>query len=112
MKERGVAEKDTILVTAFFALGMLLFSNVAGKLGDKYGHLAVMRNLSAIGFLCVASFVFLSRFSLMCATGVRGGRHARVDLAGLPRAAGAPSRSATRSPGRTPSTTRSTPPAC
>jgi MFS family permease len=68
MKERGVAEKDTILVTAFFALGMLLFSNVAGKLGDKYGHLAVMRNLSAIGFLCVASFVFLSRFSLMCAT--------------------------------------------
>lgn len=68
MKERGVAEKDTILVTAFFALGMLLFSNYAGKLGDRYGHLSVMRYLAAVGFAMVASFVFLSSFALMCAT--------------------------------------------
>ncbi len=68
MKERHVAEKDTILVTAFFALGMLLFSNYAGKLGDRYGHLAVMRYLAAVGFMVVASFVFLSSFPLMCLT--------------------------------------------
>lgn len=68
MKERHVAEKDTILVTAFFALGMLLFSNYAGKLGDRHGHLAVMRYLSAVGFLVVVSFVFLSSFPLMCLT--------------------------------------------
>jgi len=66
MKERNVAEKDTILVTAFFALGMLLFSNYAGKLGDRYGHLSVMRYLAAVGFVTVASFVFLSSFPLMC----------------------------------------------
>ncbi len=67
-KERGVAEKDTILITAFFALGMLLFSNTAGKLGDRYGHLKVMRYLSATGFLMVASFVLQTRFALMCLT--------------------------------------------
>jgi MFS family permease len=68
MKDRGVAEKDTILITAFFALGMLLFSNYAGKLGDRYGHLLVMRNLSAAGFFMVASFVLQTKFSLMCLT--------------------------------------------
>ena len=68
MKDRGVAEKDTILITAFFALGMLLFSNYAGKLGDRHGHLKVMRNLSAAGFLMVASFVLQTKFSLMCLT--------------------------------------------
>lgn len=68
MKERHVAEKDTILVTAFFALGMLIFSNYAGKLGDRFGHLAVMRNLAIVGFFAVASFVFQSSFPLMCFT--------------------------------------------
>lgn len=68
MKDRGVAEKDTILITAFFALGMLLFSNYAGKLGDRHGHLKVMRNLSAAGFFMVASFVLQTKFSLMCLT--------------------------------------------
>lgn len=68
MKDRGVAEKDTILITAFFALGMLLFSNYAGKLGDRHGHLLVMRNLSAAGFFMVASFVLQTKFALMCLT--------------------------------------------
>jgi MFS family permease len=68
MKDRGVEKKDTILVTAFFALGMLVFSNYAGRLGDKYGHLFVMRNLSAVGFFMVASFVFQKSFPLMCFT--------------------------------------------
>lgn len=68
MKERKVAEKDTILVTAFFALGMLVFSNYAGKLGDRYGHLTTMRTLAMIGFFAVASFVFQSSFPLMCFT--------------------------------------------
>ncbi len=67
-KERQVAQKDTILVTAFFAFGMLLFSNYAGKLGDRYGHLSIMRTLSTIGFFAVASFVVQSSFPLMCFT--------------------------------------------
>lgn len=67
MKERGIAPERTIYVTAFFALGMLLTSSVTGRLGDRYGHLLVMRLLGAVGGSMVASFVFLPTFELMCA---------------------------------------------
>ena len=63
---RGVSTEQTILVPAFFAGGMLLFSNVAGRLGDRYGHLLVMRVLAAIGMTMVLGFVFLPSFPLMC----------------------------------------------
>ncbi len=67
-----IASKDvpasrTILVTAFFAAGMLVMSTWAGKLGDRHGHLLVMRALAAVGGLMVASFVLLPSFPLMCA---------------------------------------------
>ncbi len=68
VKAKGIPEKDTILITAFFAAGMLAFSNYAGKLGDRHGHLFVMRVLSGVGFLAVVSFIFLSGFPAMCAT--------------------------------------------
>ena len=62
---KGVAEKDTILMTAFFAAGMLLFSNVAGRLGDRHGHLRVMTVLAAVGTVMTLGFVLLSSWTLM-----------------------------------------------
>ena len=59
MESKGIAEKQTIIIPAFFAGGMLLFSNYAGRLGDRYGHLLLMRVLGAIGTTMVLGFVFL-----------------------------------------------------
>lgn len=67
MRDKGVPENDTLLVTAFFALGMLLFSNFAGQLGDRFGHLLVMRVLAVVGAIMIASFIYLPTFALMCA---------------------------------------------
>lgn len=63
---KGVPKERTILITAFFALGMLLSTTFVGRLGDRLGHLLVMRTLGAIGGLMVASFVLLSSFAMMC----------------------------------------------
>lgn len=67
IEDKGVAESRTILIPAFFAAGMLLFSNYAGRLGDRVGHLLVMRWLAAVGALMVAGFVWLESWPLMCA---------------------------------------------
>jgi MFS family permease len=67
VESKGIAESRTILVTAFFAAGMLLFSSYAGKVGDRVGYLRVMRFLAAIGAVMVAAFVWLVSWPLMCA---------------------------------------------
>ena len=67
MESKGVSESRTILLPAFFAAGMLLFSNYAGKVGDRVGHLLVMRTLASIGAVMVAGFVWLESWPLMCA---------------------------------------------
>ncbi len=67
IEQKGVAESRTILLPAFFAAGMLLFSNYAGKVGDRVGHLLVMRTLATIGAVMVAGFVWLDSWPLMCA---------------------------------------------
>jgi MFS family permease len=67
IKDRGIPAERTILVTAFFAAGMLAFSWYFGHLGDRLGHLGVMRALAAVGAAMVASFVWLPSFPLMCA---------------------------------------------
>jgi len=64
---KNVAPERTILITAFFAAGMLVMSTWAGRLGDRHGHLLVMRVLATVGGLMVASFVLLPSFPLMCA---------------------------------------------
>lgn len=64
---KNVPQGRTILVTAFFAAGMLVMSTWAGRLGDRHGHLLVMRVLATVGGLMVASFVLLPSFPLMCA---------------------------------------------
>jgi MFS family permease len=67
VESKGIARETTILVTAFFAAGMLLFSNAAGRLGDAVGHLLVMRVSAAIGLVMVLGFVFLGSFAWMAA---------------------------------------------
>jgi MFS family permease len=46
---------------------MLLFAHVAGRLGDRFGHLAVMRWLAAVGTSMIVGFVFLESYAMMCA---------------------------------------------
>ena len=65
VESKGVAREQTILVPAFFAAGMLLFSNVAGRVADRFGHLRVMRVLAVIGAATTASFILLDRFGFM-----------------------------------------------
>jgi MFS family permease len=67
VESKEIAESRTILVPAFFAAGMLLFSNYAGRVGDRVGYLRVMRCLAAIGAVMVAAFVWLESWPLMCA---------------------------------------------
>jgi MFS family permease len=67
MESKGVEKEQTILIPAFFAGGMLLFSNAAGRLGDRVGHLAVMRVLGLVGLTMIASFVYLPSYAWMCA---------------------------------------------
>ena len=62
---KGVARAQTVLIPAFFGAGMLLFSNALGRLGDRVGHLKVMRALAVVGGAMTAAFVLLDRFEFM-----------------------------------------------
>jgi MFS family permease len=63
---------------------MLLMSNGAGRVGDRIGHLLVMRILATIGMVMVASFVLLSSFPIMCAAVfVAGGTLASISPVSL-----------------------------
>jgi MFS family permease len=68
IEARHVPEADTIQVTACFALGMLLCTNPAGRLGDAIGHLKVMRGLAVLGTIAVGVFPTLTSFPLICLT--------------------------------------------
>jgi MFS family permease len=63
--EKGIPKAQTRLITFFFAGGMLLATNVAGRLGDRYGHLLMMRRLAIVGATMIASFVWLDGLPLM-----------------------------------------------
>lgn len=65
--QKHVDRDRTVLIPAIFALGMLLFANQAGRLGDRRGHLLVMRWLGAVGTLMVLGFVFLDAWLAMVA---------------------------------------------
>ncbi len=67
MKSKGIREDQTLLIPGFFAAGMLLFSNYAARLGDRRGHLGVMRVLATIGLTMILGFVLLDSYALMCA---------------------------------------------
>jgi predicted MFS family arabinose efflux permease len=84
IESKGVARDKTILVPAFFAAGMLLFSNIAGRVSDRLGHLVVMRFLAIIGMTMVAAFVFLDSYALMSlAVFVAGGTLAALSPVSL-----------------------------
>lgn len=63
--DKHVDRDRTVLMPAIFALGMLLFANQAGRLGDRFGHLLLMRVLGAIGTFMVLGFVFLDSWIAM-----------------------------------------------
>ncbi len=63
--EKGIPEPKTRLITFFFAGGMLLATNFAGRIGDRHGHLLVMRRLAIVGTSMIASFVWLNGFWAM-----------------------------------------------
>jgi len=65
-EHKGISNFQSFLIPAFFAGGMLLFSNVAGRLGDRFGHLLLMRLLGIIGMGCVLGFVWLDAYPAMC----------------------------------------------
>lgn len=65
--EKGIEQKETRLITLFFAGGMLLATNFAGRFGDRHGHLLVMRLLAVVGTTMVAGFVWLNGFGAMAA---------------------------------------------
>ena len=67
MERKGITQPQTMVIPAYFAGGMLLFSNYAGRLGDKYGHLLLMRILGIIGMSMVLGFVYLDSYPAMCA---------------------------------------------
>lgn len=73
MEVKSVPESDTILMSAFFAGGMLLFSNLVGRIADRVGHLRVIRVLGTIGLVTISSFVFLDSFLAMCISFFIGG---------------------------------------
>ncbi len=64
--DKGLLKEQTIVIPAFFAGGMLLFSNIAGRVGDRIGHLLVMRILSLVGLSMVLGFVLLDSYIAMC----------------------------------------------
>jgi len=66
MESKGVPRDRTILAPALFAVGMLLCSNYVGRIGDRFGHLLVMRVLGAIGLSMIIGFVFITSFVPMC----------------------------------------------
>jgi MFS family permease len=65
VEQKGILREQTILIPAFFAAGMLLFSNLGGRFGDRYGHLGIMRLLAVVGTMMILGFVFLDSFKLM-----------------------------------------------
>ncbi|WP_437554860.1 MFS transporter [Sorangium sp. So ce327] len=66
MASKGVTRDQTIQIPAYFAVGMLLFTNVFGRIGDRRGHLLLMRALGTIGTLMILGFVYLDRYDAMC----------------------------------------------
>ena len=66
IESRGISTEQTILIPAFFAGGMLVFINIAGRIGDRFGHLLTMRVLASVGCTMVLGFAFLHSYTLMC----------------------------------------------
>ncbi|HLM73532.1 MAG TPA: MFS transporter [Polyangiaceae bacterium] len=73
MKSKGIAREQTIVLPALFALGMLVFSNPAGRIADRFGRLRVMSALAFVGTLMILGFVYLDSYVVMCAAVIMAG---------------------------------------
>ncbi|AKT43639.1 MFS transporter [Chondromyces crocatus] len=73
IESKGIPREDTIILPGLFCLGMLTFSNLAGRVADRVGHLRIVRLLSFGGMLCTLGFVFLDSYWLMCGIVVGAG---------------------------------------
>lgn len=71
--ERHVPEEQASVVVGLVGLGMLLFASPAGRLGDRIGHLAVMRLLALAGLGGMVSFVLVHSFPVLCVVMVIAG---------------------------------------
>ena len=67
IEERNIGADETKLMVAFFSIGMVVCVGFVGHLGDRVGHLKIMRALVAIGALITASVVFLPTYPLIAA---------------------------------------------
>lgn len=67
IEERGIGADETKLMVAFFSIGMVVCVGFVGHLGDRVGHLKIMRALVSIGALITASVVFLPSYPLIAA---------------------------------------------
>jgi MFS family permease len=65
VEEKNIPKDQTRLITLFFAVGMLLATNFAGRIGDRHGHLLVMRLLAIVGATMIGSFVWLDGLPAM-----------------------------------------------
>ena len=63
---RGVATEDTLLVTAYFAAGMFIFASLVARLGDRFGHLKMMRILAFIGTCFLITLPSVYTYWLIC----------------------------------------------
>ena len=66
IKSKGIPENGTIIFPGFFCLGMLLCSNIAGRIADQVGHLKTVRALSSVGLVAILGFIFLDSYWAMC----------------------------------------------
>lgn len=71
--EKHVAEADSTLVAPMSALGMLVISNVAGRIGDQRGHLLVLRGLALIGIVVLTAFTAIQSLPILLALVTIGG---------------------------------------
>lgn len=66
IETKGIEPIKTNVFPAYFCFGMLLCSNIAGRIADQVGHLKTVRALSTIGLIAVLGFVYMDPYWLMC----------------------------------------------
>lgn len=66
IESKHIERDKTVILPGLFCFGMLLCSNLAGRIADRVGHLRVVTLLSILGTACVLGFVFLDSYWLMC----------------------------------------------
>ncbi len=65
-QERGLSQAATIQLPAVFAGGMLLFSPVVGRVGDRAGPRPTLRVAVSLGLVAIGMFSWLTSYWAMC----------------------------------------------